>query len=375
MTTAAMPTSGTWTLRPRALRTVIGLELRQRVRSRRWIWLLILWGAALLGLSLLIFLGALALSPALKGQWEALGALAFSADMVLLIFAMLLILPALASGSINGDRTAGTLATLQATLLSAAEIVVGKILAGWLIGLMFLLAALPAIVPAAAIMQAHPLRVMGMIAVVAALSLCITAISIGFSALTARQLGSVVLSYLGVLITSAVLPVVYALLTAMLVFPTTVTQYEPQTRYTGDYAHDAKTPCVKRTKTEDVPQTHLALPLLVVNPFVIVADVSKPVDPRSSLDPGRSEGGEPVDLLRILSTGVRLLADPPTLADRVHCLPEQPGYPGEMRRSVGGPVWPWGFGAYVLSAGAATWFAVRRLRTPARSIPRGQRIA
>ena len=34
-------------------------------------------------------------------------------------------MPALSAGSINGDRTAGTLATLQASLLSPLEIVLG----------------------------------------------------------------------------------------------------------------------------------------------------------------------------------------------------------------------------------------------------------
>ena len=55
----------------------------------------------------------------------------------------LLVTPTLASTGINGDRNAGTLATLQVTLLTPAEIAAGKLLAAWAAACAFLVASLP----------------------------------------------------------------------------------------------------------------------------------------------------------------------------------------------------------------------------------------
>ena len=46
-------------------------------------------------------------------------------------------MPALTATSVNGDRDAGVLATLQTTLLSAADIIVGKLLASLVMALTF----------------------------------------------------------------------------------------------------------------------------------------------------------------------------------------------------------------------------------------------
>lgn len=108
--------NGTLSLRPRGLWLVTSLELRQRLRSVRWYVALVVWTLVLLAI------GALGLAPTLyTAQWEGLepvAAMIFSLQIVLVLFAMLLVVPALSAGSINGDRSAGTLATLQASLLS-----------------------------------------------------------------------------------------------------------------------------------------------------------------------------------------------------------------------------------------------------------------
>jgi hypothetical protein len=39
------------------------------------------------------------------------------------------------------------------------------------------------------------------------------------------------------------------------------------------------------------------------------------------------------------------------------------------------PVWPWGLGVDVLLAVAALWITTRRLQTPTRKLPKGQRVA
>lgn len=109
---------GSYALRWRGLRLVtLSLELRQRLRSKRWYVALAVWTLVMMGI------GALGLGPTLySAQWEDIGpiaAMVFSPQMILVLFAMLLVVPALSAGSINGDRTAGTLATLQASLLSS----------------------------------------------------------------------------------------------------------------------------------------------------------------------------------------------------------------------------------------------------------------
>ncbi|WP_341856699.1 hypothetical protein [Brachybacterium sp. GPGPB12] len=109
---------------------------------------LAVWTLVMMGI------GALGLGPTLySAQWEDVGpiaAMVFSLQMILVLFAISLVVPALSAGSINGDRTAGTLATPQASLLSPTEIVLGKPLAGFLTGLAFLVLALPSLVPIAA---------------------------------------------------------------------------------------------------------------------------------------------------------------------------------------------------------------------------------
>ena len=59
------------------------------------------------------------------------GPLLFGAVTFLVLGLGLLVTPTLTSTAINGDRNAGTLATLQVTLLSPAEIALGKLLAAW----------------------------------------------------------------------------------------------------------------------------------------------------------------------------------------------------------------------------------------------------
>lgn len=84
----------------------------------------------------------------------------------------------------------------------------GKVLAGWCTGLTFLVAALPSVVPGAIAAGVGPIYLLSVLAMIAALTLCITAIGVGLSSLTARPLGAVVLAYLAVLGTTTILPTV-----------------------------------------------------------------------------------------------------------------------------------------------------------------------
>ena len=74
---------------------------------------------------------------------RTLGAVMFGVVVLVVLALALLVAPALAAQSVNGDRERGTLATLQVTRLRAGEIAVGKLLASWGTALVFLAVTLP----------------------------------------------------------------------------------------------------------------------------------------------------------------------------------------------------------------------------------------
>lgn len=145
-TTPAPKVRGRWALSWHGVRTVAALELRQRVRSTRWIIALVVWTVVVGAITLLMF-GAL---DALFGGIDDVesdnsgrGPLLFAAVTFLVLGLGLLVTPTLSSTSVNGDRNAGTLATLQVTLLSPAEIALGKLLAAWAASCAFLVLSVP----------------------------------------------------------------------------------------------------------------------------------------------------------------------------------------------------------------------------------------
>ncbi|MGP9693354.1 ABC transporter permease [Brachybacterium sp. AOP25-B2-12] len=350
-------------LKPRAVLLVTSLELRQRVRSVRWFVALGVWFLVLLGMSILLFGAILAGSDGFGQALQLAGTVVFSGTVLLLILAMLLIIPALSAGAINGDRTSGTLATLQATLLSPLEIVLGKVLAGWVTGLAFLAVALPSVIPSALASGVGILTLIRVILAIAVLTLFLTAMGVGVSSLTQRTLGSVVLSYLIVFFVTIILPIVYACSLPVLSTRAEITTYSP------DYVTDTSVqPCIAETEEREVMRTDLTLALLYVNPFVIIADTAPPVDLM------RSDGTD-VNVLTVVGSGMRYLAQPMHPALYNSCGPENPGYPTDLGSPSSRPVWPWGMAVYLIGAAGAVAIATFRLRTPMRRVGAGTRIA
>lgn len=355
--------NGTLTLRLRGLWLVTSLELRQRLRSKRWYVALAVWTVVLLGI------GALGLAPTLyTAQWDGLepiAAMIFSLQIILVLFAMLLVVPALSAGSINGDRTAGTLATLQASLLSPVEIVLGKLLAGFLTGLAFLVLALPSVVPIALLGGIGPLYFLRTVLVIVLLTLCVTAVGLGLSAITQRQLGSVVLAYVIVFGVTAVLPIAWG---SSAIF---LQQEREVTRYTSTYTDDSgPVQCRRSTRTVEVPRIDLSMPLLWGNPVVLLAEAAPPL-PENLWD----EPEENLDVLRMVKTGVHFAT---TVAHPAHnntCDPDDIGYPAELAAPPNRPVWPMGLGLWLLGGGVSVAVAVRRLAVPIRRLGAGTRIA
>ena len=388
------PHRGSWALTWPGVRTVALLELRQRVRSTRWIIALVVWFVVVGGITALatgsvslvsgsrdgtVGSGAAATSPlAPTGPVvppAPTGPVIFGIVVFFVLFLGLLVAPTLSATSINGDRNAGTLATLQVTLLSAAEIVIGKLVASWLAALAFLGASLPFIVWALA---AGGVRVMALVVTVLVLALILAvvcAIGLGFSALAARTSGSAVLTYLTVAGLSAVTLILFGLTVPLVSTHAEVTVYGTQ-----NWSSDQPPACSWFTESRTVVHTERTWWLLALNPFVIVADAAPATtsEPSTTYSAGTtsSSGSASIDPLSAIRTGVRYArTGPATVVDE--CWATGAGYvsPVPKRPLDAAPVWPWGVAAYVVIGAGSVALAVRRLRVPQKVLPRGTRVA
>jgi len=123
------------------VRTVAEQEFRLRIRAGRWRWLLGIWFGVVLVFALLLRLGIDAVTSA--GDSRPVGPTLFGGVLLFVLGLALLVVPALTAQSINGDRERGTLATLQVTRLTAAQIALGKLAAAWGTAVVFLALTLP----------------------------------------------------------------------------------------------------------------------------------------------------------------------------------------------------------------------------------------
>ena len=358
---------GSLAVRPQGLWLVTSLELRQRLRSKFWYIALAVWTVVLIGIGVLGLLPTVVLGGGT--DMAPIAAVIFSLQMILVLFAMLLVVPALSAGSINGDRTAGTLATLQASLLSPTEIVLGKILAGWLTGLAFLILALPSAVPTALLGGIGPLYALRVVVVIVLLTMCVTAVGVGLSALTNRQLGSVVLAYVLVFGVTVVGPMIWGFTAAFL------QQERDVTVYRTSYSESSYGECEAREESDyTVYRLDLSQPLLWANPVVLLAEAAPGVDPETFWYSGTDDGPE-VDLLRIIQAGLRSTSNPTHPASFNGCSPSDEGYPEDLGEVPNRPIWPQGMAMWVLAGGGSTAFAIWRISVPIRTLGKGTRIA
>ncbi|MEE1650692.1 ABC transporter permease subunit [Brachybacterium sp. J144] len=365
------PLNGTLSLRLRGLRLVTSLELRQRIRSRKWYVALGVWTLILLGL------GGVALVPTmLSSGWSEvrwIASITFSLQAMLVLAAMLLVVPALSAGSLNGDRSAGTLAILQASLVSPLEIVLGKLIAGWVTGLAFLVLALPSVLPTMLLGGIAPLYALRLVVVIALLTLCVTAVGLGLSAITQRQLGSVVLAYVIVFGVTAVLPIVWGTSAAVLAEERTVTTWTyDYENWPEDGSSPAEMQCIEQEEERTVLRLDLTMPLMWGNPVVLLAEAA----PTLGTDWWNDEAdGSRADVLTLTKLGMRTAATPLHPSHFVSCSSDTPGYPTDLGSAQNRPLWPMGFGLWILAAAASLTVAVLRLRVPIRHLGAGTRIA
>jgi len=372
------------------VRTVARLELRQRVRSSRWFVVLGIWVVVLGGLTMLIRwavqrsyevglnpegVGGDALSQAQIHARDAdAGRMIFGIIVFLVLSLGGLVAPALSATSVNGDRSAGVLATLQTTLLTPTQIVLGKLAAAWLVGLALLAAAAPFIAWAYLDGGTPALRLLVVLAILALTLLVVCAVGLGYSALTARTSSSAVLTYLTVALLYLGLPLLFALSFPLVTATDKVTVSSLEPINPDDTSTNPALHCVTAVESVSRPHTERSWWLLAASPYVLLADASPRIDPASTVN-GSSSGSDPLSVIR---QGVREARLGPAPIDGNCGNLEQDNQLSAQRgdqRDALGVTWPYGLAANLLLGLAFTLTAIRRLRSPARSLPRGTRVA
>ncbi|HYY12473.1 MAG TPA: ABC transporter permease subunit [Kineosporiaceae bacterium] len=378
--------AGTWRVSWSGVRTVAALELRQRVRSTRWVIVLVVWFVVLLGLTLLLRRAVASAATSIAGidpsngstpqeLRDYVGAAVFGAVVFMVLALGGLVAPALAATSVNGDRTAGVLAALQTTLLTPAEIALGKLAAAWVTALALLAAALPCILWSFLDGGTPPGRLLTTLVVLALTLLVVCAVALGWSALTARASSSTVLTYLTIVFLGLGLPLTFAFTLPLVTQDdrVQVRQFADEGVQTDPSSPDtppAPPPCETVTTTASRQHTERSWWLLAANPFVVVADTAPPV---------RLRGQGPSDPLTIIRDGVReARLGPPATEDDCYesdAASQARATQRENERDALPATWPYGLGADLLLAAGFTALAVRRLRAPAHKLPRGTRVA
>jgi ABC-type transport system involved in multi-copper enzyme maturation permease subunit len=380
---AAPPVArGTWGLSWHGVRTVAVLELRQRVRSTRWAVALVVWFVVVGAITGLTWAAVHAVSGSATldgtgapdpGLRFLAGPPIFGVVVFFVLFLGLLVSPTLSSTAVNGDRNAGTLATLQVTLLTPAEIAVGKLLAAWAAALAFLAVSVPFLLVALAAGGVPVASVVVCLAVLALLLAVVCAIGLGFSALSPRTSGSVVLTFLTVAGLTVLTPILFALSVPAITEREEVRVWTFPSTFTGE----GELPeCVWEIQTMDQVHTERTWWLLAVNPFVVLADAAPEAREEMSLF------GDPLSAIR---SGVRSARTGPApeldwcsgafvslTADGESVEPPSPVEVPEPDRSV---VWPYGLAANLLLGAGGLAVAVRRLAIPQRRLARGTRVA
>jgi ABC-type transport system involved in multi-copper enzyme maturation permease subunit len=319
-------------------------EFLVRLRTGRWRWLMGAWVTVIFLFTVLFEAGFSSSFSNYSGnlawaddRWQ--GIPLFGALMLFVLGLAMIISPALTAQSINGDRERGTLATLQITRLTAGDIAIGKLLAGWAVGVGALALALPFVGWSILRGGVGIWRAGVVLFVVVLLIGVVCAVSQALSAMLARSITSALLSYVAV--ASLTLGTVLAFGLAL-----------PLSG--GGYYGDR----------EDRVWW-----LLAPNPFVVLADSAPQAPLKRDPKTGELEAPPVDDPLGELARGVRRMRLSPEERRAYYNSYDGSGnWPTE-------PVWPLGLGLNLLLGAGSVLITVRRLQTPVRELTKGTRIA
>lgn len=229
--------------------------------------------------------------------------------------------------------------TLQVTRLTPGEIALGKLAAIWGTGLVALLLTLPSLLLPVAEGAIGAGRAFVVLLVTALMIGVVCAVSQAWSAVLARSVTSILLSYLTVFGLLVGTPLLFTLAVPL------TSEHVP-----GPYGG------YDREHTERIWW------LLAPNPVVALADAAPRLPERrivvGDLVMTRSASSDPLGQISRGVRGVRA-------GDDDH---------GPERRD-GAAVWPWGLAFDLALAGGAVAITASRLRTPLHRVPRGVRVA
>ncbi|MDN4473908.1 ABC transporter permease [Demequina zhanjiangensis] len=227
--------------------------------------------------------------------------------LVLVLGAGMLIGPSLSATSINGDSGEGVLAPLQMTHLTAGDLAVGKLLASWFVSFAVLVTTAPFLLYAYSRSGWHWHELLTVLGVIMAVVLVSTAIGLAWSAIAARAVASVSLAHLttgffliGTLVIFAfTMPLVSETVTNGQRYidweRLTPEQSEAldEAYMTGDFSQlDAESyVCVEDTWDMSVAHTERTAWMVLVNPVVVIGEVSPIVSTETYEEDGRAAPG------------------------------------------------------------------------------------
>lgn len=341
------------------IRTIIGLELTQRVRSSTWY--------ILLGVCAVILLAVTVLSFSVWSSADDRGVGVYSTVVFMALLLAVLVSPTLSGNAINGDRDAATLAPVQVTLATTGEILLGKFLAAWLTGLAFVVVAVPFMLIATFGGGISPVVVIVSLVILIVEIGVIAAIGVGLSGILAKPIFSVAVTYL--VVAALVVGTLIAFGLGGSAVRSEATQQYRSYVYDNEGNFDPDECGEWEVSTYEMPRFDYVWWMLAANPFVILADATPTTF---------NAYGYPNDLFGQIKFGVRAAQVAPDLEqtwDECSTVREPEGPTPEEIIASTTPSWFVGLGLQVLLAAGLLWWAWARTRTPARRLPPGTRIA
>lgn len=358
---------------------VATLEMKQRLRSRTLLVLAIVWFAVIGIVTFISWAALVGFADAYES--DASGFPLFSLIVYFVLLFGTLVAPAISAGSIGAERSQATLATTQVTLLDTWSLLLGKAFAAWITGIAFLGVAAPFVIFSLAIGEASGVRLLLALLALALQIGVFTLIGVGLSAVIRTQVFAIVLAYLVVALLSVGTLIAFALAAGV-----STTYVETEARYlTNEYYSEIEAcgedqacveavplKCETVSVTETMTPTHRLWWILALNPYVVVADMVPPTLDRDDA---------PVDLFGIISLAVRSMQIAPDApvpwndcAPAMSALSDTPDDEASIYDTTVA-VWWIGLGMQVVLTGATLWGGARALKTPAKHLPRGSRVA
>ncbi|MDJ0312668.1 ABC transporter permease [Arthrobacter sp. H35-D1] len=374
---------------------VVGMELRQRLRSRGWYIMLGIWFGLIWLVAALTWISWKAqtnrtdfdyVDPAMLAHGP--GSLIFEVVLAFVLLFGLLVGPAFSANAISGDRAGGTLAIMQVTLLRPGQILWGKFLASWVAALAFLVVSVPFLIFGIAqggLGVGYILIALLMLAIELGV---VCALGVGISALANRPLFSIVVTYLAVAALTFGTLIAFGLgsmlsngtVMANQSYYKDISHQSPEGEgMSGTYQEgypDRPNPkditdendeyaCYGPLVENRVIRTERVAWMLSMNPFVVVADAIPYPDPSD-----RGNQFYSVALFETVSQGARYAQAGPDATYQCANGKVTASYLAPQT-----PLWPLGLGLQLLVSAGILALAWRALRTPAGKLPKGTRVA